>query len=102
MNTELQNTDPQEKVLWEIARKRASFRGHLMSYIIVNSFLWLLWYFTGERGRGLLPWPAWSMLGWGIGLFFHFINAYVYPQEDAVQREYEKLKIQRSKFKSQK
>jgi hypothetical protein len=32
------------------------------------------------------------MLGWGIGLLSHYIGAFVYPKEDAVQREYEKLK----------
>lgn len=92
----MQNMNPQDKLLWEVARKRASFKGHLASYIIVNAFLWVLWYLGGERGNGPVPWPAWSMLGWGIGLFFHFVNAYVYPKEDAVQREYEKLKRQRS------
>ena len=30
--------------LWEIARKRASFKTNLFSYIVINIFFWLLWY----------------------------------------------------------
>jgi hypothetical protein len=55
--------------LWQLAQKRASFKRHLVTYIIINVFFWGLWYFT--RGRhdysydyGFLPWPVWPMLGW--------------------------------------
>jgi hypothetical protein len=34
------------------------------------------------------------MVGWGIGLFFHWMGAYVFPRENSVEREYEKLKQQ--------
>jgi len=97
MNHDLQNTDPREKELWETARNRASFKGHLMTYILVNALLWVLWFFSGSRGQGGLPWPAWSMLGWGIGLLSHYISAYAYTKEDAVRREYERLKRDQSK-----
>ena len=35
-------TTPEGKdpALWELAQKRASFKTHAMSYIIVNLFLW--------------------------------------------------------------
>ena len=29
-----------DPVLWEIAQKRASFKTHAVTYIIVNAFLW--------------------------------------------------------------
>jgi hypothetical protein len=32
------------------------------------------------------------MLGWGIGIVFHFINAYVDTRESSVEKEYEKFK----------
>jgi hypothetical protein len=32
------------------------------------------------------------MLGWGIGVFFHYMGAYVYPKDNSVEREYQKLK----------
>lgn len=82
--------DPQ---LWQLARKRASFKSHLLTYLIVNAGLWIIWYFTGARTYGgFVPWPAWSMFGWGIGLVSHYISAYVSTGENTVEKEYEKLK----------
>lgn len=59
-------TTPQDKApeLWEIARKRASFKSHLVAYLLVDDGLWVLWYFTGGRTYGTgIPWPAWSTFG---------------------------------------
>ena len=87
-----------DPLLWEIAKKRASFKGHLASYVIVNGFLWALWYFTSYRhhldfeGGDFLPWPIWPTLGWGIGIAFHFAGAYIFPESNSVEREYQKLK----------
>lgn len=82
-----------DKALWELAEKRASFKNHLISYVLVNGFLWILWAFTaGKNYDGGIPWPAWSTLGWGIGIVSHYFGAYVYPQSNSVEREYEKLK----------
>jgi hypothetical protein len=81
--------DPQ---LWHIARKRASFKSHLVTYLVVNAGLWIIWYFTGERNDGGgLPWPAWSMLGWGIGVASHYASAYMNTGENSVEKEYDKL-----------
>lgn len=92
MNTDTQTNDPKDQMLWNLARKRASFRSNLFTYIIMNGFFWVLWYFGKGGEAGGIPWPVWPMFGWGIGLVFHYFRAYVNPQEDAVQREYEKLK----------
>jgi hypothetical protein len=82
--------DPQ---LWHTAQRRASFKYHLGTYMVMNGFFWILWYFTGEHlMHNGWPWPIWPMIGWGIGLFFHYLGAYVYPKSNAVEREYEKLK----------
>jgi hypothetical protein len=85
-----QGRDPQ---LWHLAQKRASFKKHFVTYLIINAFLWLLWYFTGAEtyGRGI-PWPVWPTFGWGIGLLFHYMGAYVTTGSDAVEKEYQKLK----------
>lgn len=81
-----------DPVLWEIAQRRASFKSHLLTYLIVNAFLWGLWYFgSGGFSANGLPWPAWPTLGWGIGLAFHFAGAYVFPKVNSVESEYEKL-----------
>lgn len=82
--------------LWDIAQKRASFKSHLASYVIVNGFLWGIWFFTsGRHGHDGLPWPVWPTFGWGIGLFFHFMGAYIYPKGNSVEDEYQKLKKER-------
>ena len=84
-----QGKDPE---LWDIARKRASFKGHLATYIIMNIFFWALWYFNGGRTYNSgLPWPVWPMFGWGIGVAFHYIGAYVSNSINSTQKEYDKL-----------
>ena len=93
-----------DPALWEIAQKRASFKRHLITYLVINAFLWALWYFTGRHATVEIdgdamagfnfPWPIWTTLGWGIGLAFHFAGAYVFPRANSVEREYEKLKNQ--------
>ena len=93
MTTE-QLPEQRDKELWKIAKKRAGFKSHLTTYIIVNIFLWAVWYFTGaEMNRNdHFPWPLWSTLGWGVGIAFHYASTYIYPKHDVVQREYDKLK----------
>lgn len=88
--------DPQ---LWQLAHKRASFKSHLATYLVINAFFWILWFFTrghhevGEDYNNI-PWPVWPMAGWGIGLVFHYIGAYVTTGQTTVEKEYEKLKNQ--------
>lgn len=93
-----------DPVLWEIAQKRASFKTHALTYVIVNLFLWGIWYFTHGNKNFIeiedgwhYPWPIWTTLGWGIGLAFHFAGAYVFPKANSVEREYDKLKEQQKK-----
>jgi hypothetical protein len=80
-----------DPALWEIAQRRASFKTHALTYIIVNTFLWCLWYFSSGKNYSVYPWPIWSTLGWGIGLAFHFAGAYIFPRANSVEKEYEKL-----------
>ena len=85
------NKDPE---LWELAKNRAGFKNHVTAYVIINAFLWAMWYFSGPRiyHGSDFPWPLWTTLGWGIGLAFHFAGAYVFPKANSVEREYQKLK----------
>lgn len=86
-----QTPDGKDPQLWDIARRRASFKSHLTSYIIVNLFLWGMWFFTSGKTSSQFPWPIWSSLGWGIGLAFHYVGAYVISKSNAIENEYEKL-----------
>ncbi|HMG68295.1 MAG TPA: 2TM domain-containing protein [Chitinophagaceae bacterium] len=84
--------------LWKIAKKRASFKYHLGTFIVINIFFWVLWYFTGQHTtKNGWPWPVWPVFGWGIGLLFHFLGVYVDPGSNGIEREYEKLELNRNK-----
>jgi hypothetical protein len=90
-NSNYQTQEPKNPTLWKIAKKRAAFKRHLLSYILVNLFLWLLWLFTwrGEHVHSI--WPIYVTLGWGIGILFNFIEAYFSFKETLAQKEYDKL-----------
>lgn len=85
--------------LWALARRRASFRTHLATYLVIIGFLWVLWFISGAGyyGRSGVPWPVWAMLGWGIGLFFHYWGAYSERSTSAIEKEYEKLQNNQNK-----
>ena len=85
-----------ERELWKLAKKRVGFKRHLATYIVINAFFWFLWYFTdrNDEDSAGVPWPIFPMLGWGIGIMFSFLGAYVFVKQDSVEKEYEKLKNQ--------
>ena len=92
--SQYQNTpEGKDPELWEIAKKRASFKTHLITYVLVNAFLWALWFFTRSNAHAPgYPWPIWTTLGWGIGLAMHYASAYIFPGINSVEQEYNKLK----------
>jgi hypothetical protein len=82
-----------DQQLWHIARKRAHFKKSLTSYVLVNLFLWCIYFLShGFTWHRPLPWPVWVMLGWGIGLFFQYQAAYGGTDLFSTEKEYEKLK----------
>ena len=55
-----------------LRRRKAGFQWHLWSYLVVNVALML----TNKLTPG--PWWFhWSVMGWGIGLAFHFKAVYL-------------------------
>ncbi|MBK7666338.1 MAG: 2TM domain-containing protein [Sphingobacteriaceae bacterium] len=88
-----------DQMLWKQAKKRVGFKNHLYTYLAVNIFMWVVWYFTdwkheteGEEHGGI-PWPIFSSLGWGFGLFWHFMGTYILDNKvSQVEKEYQKLK----------
>lgn len=83
------------ELLWRKAKRRAGFKRHLQSYILVNSGLWLIYAMTFLQPFGHhsnFPWPVWPMFGWGIGLVSHYLSAYgSIDERRSVEIEYEKL-----------
>jgi 2TM domain-containing protein len=50
-------------------KKKRDFRAHLLAYVLVNAFLWLIWaavLITAGTSRPV--WPLFVTVGWGIGL----------------------------------
>lgn len=76
-----------------LERKR-SFRVHLRVYVLVNLLLWVIWGVLVATTDLWFPWPVFPLLGWGIGLYFHWRSAYRPPRgpsEAEVAQEMERL-----------
>ena len=77
--------------LWKKAQARTRFQSHLVVYLVVNAFLWLLWALLPYPSK-MLPWPIFSTFFWGLSLLRHGVGAYGnFNQERRTQREYERL-----------
>jgi hypothetical protein len=87
------NTQVRDESLWKQAKERADFKRHLITYVLVNIFLWLIWGFTSFRDYEFnrIPWPAYVTFFWGIGLAFNFFNAYFISKQNLEEKEYQKL-----------
>jgi len=77
-----------EAELKEEAQKRVDFKYHLLIYVLVNAGLWVIWALTYTG----YPWPVWPLLGWGIGIFFHYLGVYRPMNFFSVEKEIDKLK----------
>jgi uncharacterized ion transporter superfamily protein YfcC len=66
-------------------KKQRDFRGHLVAYLLVNTFMVVIWATTSHG----FFWPGIIMAGWGIGLAMNARDAYGRPDlsEEAVQHE---------------
>ena len=72
-------------------RKKAEFRSHLTSYVLVNALLVGIWAFTGQG----YFWPIWPLLGWGVGIVFHAWDTFGHRSEiteDQIRREMDRLR----------
>lgn len=78
--------------LWNLARSRAQFKVQLVRFVLVSALLWAIWYFTGARVHGGLPWPAWVTLFWGLGLVIKGLSCYgFWGTTSWTEREYQQL-----------
>jgi 2TM domain len=84
--------DVQDAHLWKLARKRVAFKMHFAIYVLVNAFLWSVWYFTDRSGY---PWPIWPTFGWGLGVALNYVGVYRSSGKDMIQREYDAIKKER-------
>jgi 2TM domain-containing protein len=71
-------------------KEKRDFKSHLLAYLLVNAVLVVIWAMTTPSFTFF--WPAFPMLGWGIGLVFHAWNVYgTQYSEEQVRREIEHL-----------
>jgi hypothetical protein len=90
----MSGTTPYDEELRALAMKRlkkkSEFKGHVMIYVLVNTFLVVVW---AMSGAGYF-WPAFIMGGWGIGLVANAWDVYGrsdVPTEGQIQHEMERL-----------
>lgn len=81
--------EPRNERLWKLARLRAKFKNSAVTYLIVNTMLVGIWYFSS--GSRTFFWPMFPLIFWGIGLAFNYYQAY-WDNGDSVQKEYDKLR----------
>jgi uncharacterized ion transporter superfamily protein YfcC len=86
-------TDTREQATHDRAvaqlKKRHDFRGHLLVYVLVNTFLVVIWAVIDVHG---FFWPVFPIVGWGIGVVMNAWDVYWRPQitERDIQREIER------------
>ncbi|MEI7554771.1 2TM domain-containing protein [Candidatus Chlorohelix sp.] len=81
-------SSPEYREAYRMAERRVKakigFYWHLASYVIVNGMLIAIYLLTTMPVGGLYyPWFVWPMLGWGIGLLFHFLGVYVFASNNS-------------------
>jgi hypothetical protein len=65
-------------------RAKLGFYWHFASYLIVNGLLIVIYLLTTLGAGGLYyPWFVWPMMGWGIGLLFHFLGVFAFGTMDS-------------------
>ncbi len=82
--------DQDEIDLRERARKRVVSRYHLSIYLVMVLVFWATWYVATYPEKRGIPWPIFPMIGWGMGILFHYLSAY--HGDKAVSKELEKLR----------
>ena len=80
---------------YQEAKKRVKakkeFFEHLSTYLVMGGFFFFLNAIT-SFGRW---WFFWPMLGWGIGVMFHYISVFGVPGVGQLDQEWEQRAIQK-------
>jgi hypothetical protein len=70
-------------------KKRRDFYGHLLVYVLVNTFLVVIWAVVGAHA---FFWPVFIIVGWGIGVVMNAWDVFWRRPitEHEIQREIER------------
>ena len=71
-------------------KKRHDFHGHLLVYVLVNTFIVVIWALTNDHG---FFWPVFPIVGWGIGVVMNAWDVYRGDEVDEteIRREMDRL-----------
>ncbi len=91
-------TEEEIKAAQKRVKDVQDFYWNLASYIIVNLFLTFL-----DLRDGSYDWAFWSLLGWGMGVFFHYVEVYGFFNSSSwkdrmIQKELERRQQERNRF----
>ena len=70
-------------------KAKKEFYEHLSIYVVMSIFFIVLNMLTSNR-----IWFIWPMLGWGIGVFFHYLDVFGIPGVGTMSKEWEEKAIQ--------
>lgn len=65
---EKEKLNPKQKYELKKHSIRSEWKTHLIAFLSVNAFLFIIWFLTGAA----FPWFYFPLGGWAIGLFCHF------------------------------
>jgi hypothetical protein len=70
-------------------KKRRDFYGHLLIYVLVNTFFVVIWAVVGAH---VFFWPVFPIVGWGIGVVMNAWDVFWRPPitEHDIRREIER------------
>ena len=67
-------------------KEKSDFKGHFGTFVIMIFVMFFINVFSGGAW-----WFQWALLGWGIGVAFHFKSAY-FPTQNEIDKGVAKLK----------
>ena len=92
-SSETQHDDLRERAIRQL-KKRRDFKAHVLVYVMVNSFIVIIWLMTNSGG---FFWPVFPIVGWGIGVVMNAWDVYFGEDFDeaTINREIEHLQQHR-------
>lgn len=81
--------------IYKTASKRVGFKIHLTIFVLVNLFLWVIWFFTFRKHEELNPVMLNAFLfisiAWLIAVVAHYMIVYKW-NKSLIDKEVEKMK----------
>ena len=91
MKENMKNTEAYQNAKKRVEAK-FGFKIHLLVYVLVSALL----IFINLNGSTEYFWAKWPLLGWGIGIVFHWLAIYVFKggspiNDEMIRKEMQKM-----------